>query len=71
MQREICLLVSWNTLCRARNLKPNFEFQTLLAQNSPAGTSELIPSGANSDVPWDWKFLDIPSRGFPFVFAGT
>ena len=33
--------------------KPKFEFQTLLAQNSPAGTSELIPFSANLDLCWN------------------
>ena len=44
---EICLLRSWYTLPRAQNLKPNFKFQTPLAQNSPAGASELITFGSN------------------------
>ena len=39
-----------NTLPCAQNLKPKFEFQTPLARNSPAGTSELITFGANSDL---------------------
>ena len=47
VQREIRLFRSWYTLLRAQNLKPKFEFQTPLAQNSPAGTSELIPFGAS------------------------
>ena len=59
MQREISLLRSWNTLPRAQNVKPKFEFQTSLAQNSPASTSELIPFDANSYLPWDWKFPEI------------
>ena len=50
MQREIHLFVSWYTLPRARNLKPTFEFQTLLAQNYPVGTMEIFPFGANSDL---------------------
>ena len=53
MQREIYLFSSWNTLPRAKNLKPKFEFQTLLAKESPAGTSELIPFGTNSDLRWN------------------
>ena len=48
MQREIRLFRSWNTLPRAQNLKPKFEFQTPLAQNSPSGAPELIPFGTNS-----------------------
>ena len=51
--REIRLFRYWNTLPRAQNLKPKFEFQTRLAQNSPAGTSELISFGANSDLRWN------------------
>ena len=50
VQREICLFRSWYTLPRARNLKLIFLFQTTLARNSPAGTSELFPFGANSDL---------------------
>ena len=52
MQREIHLFRSWNTVPCAQNLKPKFEFKTLLAQNFPAGTSELIPFGANWDLRW-------------------
>ena len=40
---EIHFLVSWYTLPRYWNLKPLLEFKTPLAQNYPAGTSELIP----------------------------
>ena len=54
MQREIHLFRSWNTLTRAQNLKLKFEFQTLLTRNSPAGTSELIPLGANWDIHWNF-----------------
>ena len=54
MQREIRLFRSWNNLPRAQNLKPKFEFQTSLARNSPAGTSELIPFAANLDLPWNF-----------------
>ena len=50
---EICLFRSCNTLPRAQNLKLKFEFQTPLAKNSPAGTLELIPFGANSDLRWN------------------
>ena len=50
MQREIRLLRYWNNLSHAQNLKTKFEFQTLLEQNSPACTSELIPFVANSDL---------------------
>ena len=50
MQREIRFLGSWYTLPHAQNLKPIFEFQTPLAQNSPAGISEFITFGANSDL---------------------
>ena len=32
-----------------------------------AGTSELIPFGSNSDLSWDWGFLEIPYRGFLFA----
>ena len=53
------LLRSWNTLPRTQNLKPKFEFQTLLARNSPAGTSELLPFGSNLDLPWYWRFPEI------------
>ena len=53
MQREIRLFRSWNTLPRAQNLKPKFEFQTPLAQNYPSGTSELILFGANWDLRWN------------------
>ena len=65
LQREIRLFRSWNTLPRARNLKPKFEFQTPLAQNSPAGSSELIPFGANSNLPWNCHSgtLELPSFG--------
>ena len=59
MQREIRLFRFWNTLPHAQNLKPKFEFQTLLAQNSPAGTSELLLFGAKSDSPWNWIFPEI------------
>ena len=34
----------------------------------PAGTLELIPFGAISDLPWAWGFLKITSRGFLFAF---
>ena len=47
---EICLFRSWYTLLHAQNLKPTFEFQTPLSQNSPTGTLELIPFGTNSDL---------------------
>ena len=57
--REIQFLISSNTLPCARNFKPKFEFQTSLAQNSPVGTSELLPFGANLDLPWDWIFPKI------------
>ena len=50
MQKKIRLLRSWNTLPRAQNLKPKFEFQTLLARNSLPGTSELFTFGANSHL---------------------
>ena len=53
---------------RARNLKPKFEFQTSLVQNSPAGTSELLPFVANSDLPWDWRFLEI-LLGYPSLIS--
>ena len=56
---EIRFFISWNTLPRAQNFKPKFEFQTSLAQNSPVGTSELLPFGANLDLPWDWIFPEI------------
>ena len=59
MQKLIYLFRSWNTIPRAQNVNPKFEFQTLLAQNSPVGTSELLPFGANSDLTRDWIFLDI------------
>ena len=36
---EIYFFRSWNTLPRAQNFKPKFEFQTSLAQNYPVGTS--------------------------------
>ena len=62
MQREIRLFRSWNTLPHTKNLKPKFEFQTSLAQNAPAGTSELIPFGTNSDLCWDWKSREIILR---------
>ena len=50
VQRETHLFRSCNTVPRAQNLKPKFEFQTPLAQKFPAGTSELIPFGANLDL---------------------
>ena len=50
VQREIRHFWSWYTLPRAQNFKPKFEFQTLFARNYPAGTFELIPFGANSDL---------------------
>ena len=53
MQRDIHLFRSWNTLPRAQNLKPKFEFQTPLAQNFPAGTSESIPFGAKWYLRWN------------------
>ena len=59
VQRETRLFRSWNTLPCAQNFKPKFEFQTSLAQNSPVGTSELLPFGANLDLPWDWIFPEI------------
>ena len=34
-------------------LKPKFEFQTPLARDSPAGTSESIRFGANQDLRWN------------------
>ena len=49
-KEKICFFVPWYTLPRAQNLKPIFELQTPLARKSPAGTSELIPFGANSDL---------------------
>ena len=57
---EICFFRSWNTLPCAQNLKPKFEYQTPLVQNSPVGTSWLLPFGANLDLPWDWRFLESP-----------
>ena len=41
-------ILEYSTPCP--KLKPKFEFQNSLAQNSPAGTSELIPFGANLDL---------------------
>ena len=64
MQREIRPSRSWYTLPHAQNLKLIFEFQTPLAQNSPAGTLELIPFGSNSDLRRNCKLR----RNFP---AGT
>ena len=55
---------SWYTLPRAQTLKPKIEFQNPLAQNSPAGTSKLIPFGANSDL--CWNFPAGTSELFPF-----
>ena len=55
----IRLLRSWNTLPRSQNFKPRFEFQNLLAQNYPVDNSELLPFGANSDLPWYWRFPEI------------
>ena len=52
---------SWNTLPRAQNLKPNFEFQTSLAQNYPVVTLKLILFGANSDLRRNCKLY----RSFP------
>ena len=43
----------------------------LSSKNCPAGTSELLPFGVNSDLPWDWKFPEIPSWVLLFAFAGT
>ena len=40
---EIHFFIFWNTLPRVQNFKPKFEFQTSLEQNSPVGTSELLP----------------------------
>ena len=31
----------------------------------------LSPFGASSDLTWEWKSLDIPSRRFLFTFAGA
>ena len=73
MQREICLFSYWNFLTCAQKLKPKFQFQTSLVRNSPAGTSELLPFGANSDLTWDWILLDILLRDSslfpPLVFT--
>ena len=68
MQRESRLFRSWNTLPRTQNFKTKFEFQTLLAQNSFVGTSELLPSGANLDLPWDWIFPEILLGGSSLTF---
>ena len=54
VQRKIHLFKYCNTLPRDRNLEPKFEFQTPLARNSLAGTSELIPFGANSGLCWNF-----------------
>ena len=59
MQREIRFSRYLNTLPHAQNFKPKFEFQTLLAQNSLVGTSEFLPFGTNSDLPWYWRFPEI------------
>ena len=56
---EIRLFRSWNNIPRAQIFKPKFEFQTSLARDSPVGTSELLPFGANSDLTWDWRFPEI------------
>ena len=68
MQKYICLFRSWNNLPRTQNFKPKFEFQTSLARISPVGTSELLPFGANSDLPWDWRFPDILLRDSSLLF---
>ena len=59
---EINFFWSWNPLPCTQNFKPKFEFQTSLAQNSPLGTLEFLPFGANLDLPWDWKLPNIPGR---------
>ena len=46
----------------------SFSANSDLRWNFPAGTSELIPFGDSSDLPWDLGFLEIPSRGFHFDF---
>ena len=35
------------------------EFKIALAQNPRIGSSELLPFGTNSDLPWDWIFPEI------------
>ena len=37
-------------------------------RNSPVGTSELLPFGANLDLPWDWRFLETILRESSFSF---
>ena len=59
---EIYLSRYWNFLTHVRNFKPEFEFQTLLAWNHPVSTLELLPFDANLDLPWYWRFLEIPLR---------
>ena len=63
MKRETSLFISWYTLPLAQNLKPTFEFQTPLAQNSPASTSELITFGANLHLCRNCKLR----RNFPLA----
>ena len=53
MLREIRQFRSWNTLPRARKLKPKFEFQNILAWNSPSSTLELKTFGANLYLCWN------------------
>ena len=50
------------------NLNLKLKFQTLLAQNSPAGTSELLPFGASSDLPWDWRLPEILLGDYSLLF---
>ena len=61
---EIHFFRHGNPLPCARNFKPEFEFQTSLAQISPVGTLELLPFGTNLDINWDWIFPEIPLKDY-------
>ena len=61
-KREIHFFRYWNTIPRAQKFKLRFEFQTSLTQNSPVGTLELLPFGANLDIPWYWILPEIILR---------
>ena len=65
---EIPFFRSWNPLSLAWNFKLKFQFQTLLARNSPVGTSELLPFGINWDLTWDWISTEIHLRDFSLFY---
>ena len=46
----------------------SFGTKSGLCWNCPAGTSELIPFGANSDIPWDWRIPEILPGNSSLIF---